>query len=84
MAPRLNYRRALIPMHGPPIDTCGRVGTIYMLFCYVQAVVISVDPKRQYLASQDDAPAPPCKLPAPIILEMAPGDIGPNGERYAW
>jgi hypothetical protein len=55
-----------------------------MPFCYVQAVVISVDPKRQYLASRDDAPAPPCKLPAPIILEMAPEDIGPNGERYAW
>lgn len=46
-----------------------------------QAVVISVDPKRQYLAKPEDAPTPPGKLPPPVVLKMADIDVGPNGER---
>eukprot|EP01052_Picozoa_sp_SAG31_P032837 SAG31_NODE_3643_length_4030_cov_3.758586_4_plen_595_part_00 len=49
-----------------------------------QAVVISVDPKRQYLHSPEDVPTPPGKLPTPVVLKMADIDVGPNGERYAW
>ena len=53
-----------------------------------QAVVISTDPKRQYLA---DATPPggygPSGngLPPPTVVAMSsPADYGPNGEQFAW
>ena len=49
-----------------------------------QAVVISCDPKRQYVADPAALEPPPGKLPAPTVLKMAAGDEGPEGEGYAW
>ena len=49
-----------------------------------QAVVISCDPKRQYVADPADVPAQEGQLPAQVVLKMAPGDEGPEGEGYAW
>lgn len=44
----------------------------------VQAVVVSVDPKRQYLKSREDAPE------NIHVIEVSPGNEGPNGEKFAW
>jgi imidazole glycerol-phosphate synthase len=43
-----------------------------------QAVVISVDPKRVYVQSPDDAPTHTC------IHLTNTANRGPNGEQYAW
>ena len=45
-----------------------------------QAVVISVDPRRVYLASPEDA----SDAHRPNVVELLEGDSGPAGERYAW
>lgn len=45
-----------------------------------QAVVVSIDPKRVYVASPDDAPA----IHRPCVVELAKGDRGPREERYCW
>jgi glutamine amidotransferase/cyclase len=46
----------------------------------VQAVVVSIDPKRVYLASPDAAPV----VHRPCVVALAEGDRGPNGEAYCW
>jgi len=43
-----------------------------------QAVVVSIDPKRVYVKSQEEAPA------KHTIVELDPNQLGPNGERYCW
>jgi len=44
----------------------------------VQAVVVSIDPKRAYLRSPADADA------RHVVVALAEGDRGPAGEAYCW
>lgn len=43
-----------------------------------QAVVISIDPKRVYLQSKDEAD------PKHVVVELDEDQAGPNGERLCW
>jgi glutamine amidotransferase/cyclase len=43
-----------------------------------QAVVISIDPKRVYVKSRDDADS------KHVVVELGEGDAGPNAERFCW
>ncbi|VEU44961.1 unnamed protein product [Pseudo-nitzschia multistriata] len=43
-----------------------------------QAVVISIDPKRVYVASKDDADK------KHVVVELDDGSSGPNGEKFCW
>ena len=43
-----------------------------------QAVVVSIDPKRVYVKSLDDAPA------KHTTVELGPDQAGPNGEAFCW
>jgi imidazole glycerol-phosphate synthase len=45
----------------------------------VQAVVISIDPKRVYIQSKEDV-----TNPRHIIVELDENQAGPNGERMCW
>ena len=44
----------------------------------VQAVVVSIDPKRVYLNSKEDGDA------KHTVIELTQDQAGPNGERYCW
>lgn len=44
----------------------------------VQAVVVSIDPKRVYVDSKDGADA------KHVVVELPEGQRGPNGERFCW
>jgi glutamine amidotransferase/cyclase len=44
----------------------------------VQAVVVSIDPKRVYVASKDKADA------KHVVVELDEDQAGPNGERLCW
>jgi glutamine amidotransferase/cyclase len=44
----------------------------------VQAVVVSIDPKRVYLRSRDECD------PKHVVVELDEKQAGPNGERYCW
>lgn len=43
-----------------------------------QAVVISIDPKRVYVSSKDDANK------KHVVVDLDDGSSGPNGEKYCW
>jgi glutamine amidotransferase/cyclase len=43
-----------------------------------QAVVISIDPKRVYVKSKDEADE------KHVVVELAENDAGPNGEKLCW
>lgn len=43
-----------------------------------QAVVISIDPKRVYVESKDQADS------KHVVVELDPHQLGPNGERFCW
>ena len=45
-----------------------------------QAVVISIDPKRVYLAKKEDLG----ESKKHVVVELDEGDAGPNGERFCW
>lgn len=44
----------------------------------VQAVVVSIDPKRVYVSSKDDA------SDKHVVVELEEDQAGPNGERFCW
>lgn len=44
----------------------------------VQAVVVSIDPKRVYVDSKDSADA------KHVVVELPDDQVGPNGERFCW
>ncbi|GAX19066.1 glutamine amidotransferase / cyclase [Fistulifera solaris] len=44
----------------------------------VQAVVVSIDPKRVYVASKDSADK------KHVVVELEDDQLGPNGERFCW
>jgi glutamine amidotransferase/cyclase len=44
----------------------------------VQAVVVSIDPKRVYVASKDSADK------KHVVVEVEDDQLGPNGERFCW
>lgn len=43
-----------------------------------QAVVISIDPKRVYVANKNDAD------PKHVVVELDDKNAGPNGEKFCW
>jgi imidazole glycerol-phosphate synthase len=45
----------------------------------VQAVVVSIDPKRVYVASKDDEAGK-----KHVVVELEENEAGPNGEKYCW
>jgi len=45
----------------------------------VQAVVVSIDPKRVYIVSPDDV-----QNKEHVVVKLDDGDTGPNGEGYCW
>merc|ERR1711920_705707 len=47
----------------------------------VQAVVISIDPKRVYLSSKDDVSIQNKKH---VVVELPQNQLGPNNEKYCW
>lgn len=44
----------------------------------VQAVVVSIDPKRVYVKSKDDVDK------KHVVVDLEEDQLGPNGERYCW
>jgi len=48
----------------------------------VQAVVVSIDPKRVYLRSEERAEVVAGKKHA--VVSLRAGRLGPNGEKYCW
>lgn len=44
----------------------------------VQAVVVSIDPKRVYVKSRDEAPA------NHVVVDLPQDQLGPNGESLCW
>ena len=47
-----------------------------------QAVVVSIDPKRVYVA--DPAADEESRARGYTVIRLGPGDRGPNGEEYCW
>ncbi|KAL3925588.1 MAG: hypothetical protein SGILL_000311 [Bacillariaceae sp.] len=43
-----------------------------------QAVVISIDPKRVYVSSKDDADK------THVVVELDDSSVGPNGQKFCW
>lgn len=67
---------ALIEKNGEKTGTSS-IETISRVYG-AQAVVISIDPKRVYVASKDDVDK------KHVVVELDDGSSGPNGEKFCW
>lgn len=63
----------------------GQTGIETISYAYgAQAVVVSFDPKRVYVASPDDVAPVHRDCVVDLASEDLPSDLGPAGERYCW